>query len=347
LVWGGLRGAVGLALAIIVDETEQHKEVDTKQKSITFLIGGVALLTLLINGTTCGWLLTKLALVEISQGKKVILAYVQNKIYRDINEQYRQLAASEDFSEHNMDMVNKWCSVLRKEDFCQVTPREALSRGAADQECAVDTELMQVTREVFLQATQACYWELKEKGEFPGGFSSEMATTMLLQAVDHAQDRTDEGLYDWEYIHGRMKHPDSFHWLSDRLSTVSEDHSEMQTYLVQNYIKAHQLAASRVCEFFGKDTSADTPEEKEVMKESHACIEQARTFLEDMDQTMIKLVTTKQVASQILKRQMQEIEQVHQQGLLTASEARVMESNCLEELQQIVEHKPSCGLLED
>ena len=64
LVWGGLRGAVGLALALIV---EQDNTLDRVVRDrILFHVAGIAGLTLLINGTTCGWLVDKLGLTKVS-----------------------------------------------------------------------------------------------------------------------------------------------------------------------------------------------------------------------------------------------------------------------------------------
>ena len=64
LVWGGLRGAVGLALALIV---EQDNTIDRLTRDrILFHVAGIAGLTLLINGTTCGWLVDKLGLTKVS-----------------------------------------------------------------------------------------------------------------------------------------------------------------------------------------------------------------------------------------------------------------------------------------
>ncbi|KAH8044737.1 carbonate dehydratase [Aureococcus anophagefferens] len=60
MVWGGLRGAVGLALAVYVKTTlQQNGDPDDAKdgKRILFHVAGLAFLTLTINGTTAGPLL--------------------------------------------------------------------------------------------------------------------------------------------------------------------------------------------------------------------------------------------------------------------------------------------------
>lgn len=72
MAWGGLRGAVSLALALAVS---QHPELDpTLREQILRLTAGVVLLTILVNGTTTGRLLKKLGFVTPSPSEKLAQA---------------------------------------------------------------------------------------------------------------------------------------------------------------------------------------------------------------------------------------------------------------------------------
>ncbi len=62
IVWGGLRGALGLTLALMVLVDEEIESVRLKELAI-FYMAGAATLTLLINGTTCGLLVGYLELI--------------------------------------------------------------------------------------------------------------------------------------------------------------------------------------------------------------------------------------------------------------------------------------------
>ncbi len=65
--WSGLRGAVGIALAIsFYDNTLQGNTTvsDDHARSLLFLVGGVATLTLLVNATASEWILKKFQLLE-------------------------------------------------------------------------------------------------------------------------------------------------------------------------------------------------------------------------------------------------------------------------------------------
>ena len=64
IVWGGLRGAVTLALALAV--TENSAISPPVQRFIAVLATGFVLFTLLVNGTTLGLLIRLLGLDRLS-----------------------------------------------------------------------------------------------------------------------------------------------------------------------------------------------------------------------------------------------------------------------------------------
>ena len=64
LSYGGLRGAVGLALAL---QFEQEEAIDDRLRVLVLLhASGIALLTLLINGSTTGIILSRLGMTDMS-----------------------------------------------------------------------------------------------------------------------------------------------------------------------------------------------------------------------------------------------------------------------------------------
>jgi len=74
VTWGGLRGAVGLALAIQVNNDQAKGQISAKDgQRVLFYVGGIALLTLVINATTCPFLVNALGITRWPKAKKQML----------------------------------------------------------------------------------------------------------------------------------------------------------------------------------------------------------------------------------------------------------------------------------
>merc|ERR1719359_1288013 len=79
--WSGLRGAVGLSLALIMD---LEPRIDrTKSTRILFFVGGIAALTLLINGSTTRFLLQYLKVgmttnLKVQGRKRVVDPFIRS-----------------------------------------------------------------------------------------------------------------------------------------------------------------------------------------------------------------------------------------------------------------------------
>ena len=88
LVWGGLRGAVSLALALSLAQDSAVPEQLREQ--ILFLTAGIVFLTIVINGSTMEWLLHLLELDKLPPAKE---ASVQ-KARHTINEQMQSFSST-------------------------------------------------------------------------------------------------------------------------------------------------------------------------------------------------------------------------------------------------------------
>lgn len=89
LTWGGLRGALGLTLALMVNSTPSIPE-DIRHQ-VLFLTAGIVTLTLLINATTIGWLLDKLKLTEIPATRYLLAISSRRHLQQELNTYYNLL----------------------------------------------------------------------------------------------------------------------------------------------------------------------------------------------------------------------------------------------------------------
>ena len=94
--YAGLRGAVGMSLALMVAASE---EVPTYIQDVVLLhVAGVALLTLLINATTTAMLVRYLGLSKYSDLKKNILVGLTCQFDRNVDKNIETLKQKNHFN---------------------------------------------------------------------------------------------------------------------------------------------------------------------------------------------------------------------------------------------------------
>eukprot|EP00927_Polykrikos_kofoidii_P071526 TRINITY_DN67788_c0_g1_i1.p1 TRINITY_DN67788_c0_g1~~TRINITY_DN67788_c0_g1_i1.p1 ORF type:complete len:1026 (+),score=207.36 TRINITY_DN67788_c0_g1_i1:67-3144(+) len=110
MVWGGLRGAVGLALAIAVDK---HEAVDRKTGTkIIFHVSGLAGLTLLINATTAGQLLRLLGMTRRHAAHIEMVNALRRNLRSIAKWSYLALSGEKKFENHDRSAIKRLVTVL-------------------------------------------------------------------------------------------------------------------------------------------------------------------------------------------------------------------------------------------
>eukprot|EP00449_Zooxanthella_nutricula_P048481 CAMPEP_0198612090 /NCGR_PEP_ID=MMETSP1462-20131121/157720_1 /TAXON_ID=1333877 /ORGANISM="Brandtodinium nutriculum, Strain RCC3387" /LENGTH=1019 /DNA_ID=CAMNT_0044343893 /DNA_START=1 /DNA_END=3056 /DNA_ORIENTATION=+ len=94
MTWGGLRGMVGLALAILVDRNRANGMLSPMDgERVLFLVGGVAALTLVVNATTAPKLCEYLGVSATPEGRMVLVAKVARSAEAHVNSELQRLLA--------------------------------------------------------------------------------------------------------------------------------------------------------------------------------------------------------------------------------------------------------------
>ncbi|EID4388441.1 TPA: cation:proton antiporter [Vibrio vulnificus] len=168
LCWGGLRGAVSLALAMTVASSD----IIPKQigDHVLFLCAGIVVLTILFNGSTMGHVLKWLNLSSLPPGKQATVDKAQHEINRALH-----------------DMLPK----MMTSDFLKGADWETVKQGAKLQvlkECNSPTEITQDELHTaylrrLLETERKHYWT-----QFSQGLIGKQATNKLVEAVEHALD---------------------------------------------------------------------------------------------------------------------------------------------------------------
>lgn len=106
LTWGGLRGALGMTLALMVSYTPAIPEEIRSQ--VLFFTTGTVTLTLCINATTMRWLLNKLGLIYIPTARTMMENKIQNLLHENSEQYFERLKTREALNGANWEKVSQY-----------------------------------------------------------------------------------------------------------------------------------------------------------------------------------------------------------------------------------------------
>jgi len=107
MTWGGLRGMVGLAFAILVRSDLAKGNLSQEDGDrILFLVGGIAGLTLLVNAPTCPILVQGLGITQVPDGRLALVRSVAKRAQQHVEAERLELIKESGTASH---MIVKEC----------------------------------------------------------------------------------------------------------------------------------------------------------------------------------------------------------------------------------------------
>merc|ERR1719321_554807 len=365
MVWSGLRGAVGLAMAIIVDREPQ---VPTQMGSrVMFHIGGLAALTTIINATTSGPLLRFLDLTRTTEMKQRCLSMISCEIASDIRQKFAEKMREHDdvrCQGASAALVTEMVPALSKtlpRDFSQSPRRELSKEGSQDgsenftpryeaemtdiQKTTYQDSLAEIYRRTFLQVVKTHYWEAIEEGMLP---KSGLAARVLLESVDEALGQTHLYLNDWQALEKKIewdalkKTPSMMSRLAEkwpfylfkdfRTAFSRESKIELIVYVALTFMEVHCRAQREMPTLFPGAAVHGTEEdslgkvaEQKVLQESQRQYVKAQELLTILPNTDVQVSKSKLFARELLQLQSNRLSFMHRKGFLTDMEVQSLE----------------------
>ena len=172
LFWGGLRGAITLALALSLPETGRLGEARGSLQAMAF---GVVLFTLLVQGASTDWLVERLKLIQRSQYQEEYeLRHARYVAGRAAHDYLRRMTQQGLISEHTWQRLSP---LLQKQNDALV---EAV-REVMTSDPAVEAEELDTARREALRAQRSAL-----RGLLRDGVISESSYVLLVDEVDSA-----------------------------------------------------------------------------------------------------------------------------------------------------------------
>jgi len=347
MVWSGLRGAVGLAMAIIVDlEPNINHRMGSR---VMFHVGGIAALTTLLNASTTSKLLSILGLTKTPTLRARMIEELESKMLdraRALFETQMQTPEDIRFDGANADMVLSMVPSLTK-------PRlVAQAMDLGDEAAAnMEQERLRLYREVFIKVLQNHYWDAIHDGII--GRKSEISR-ILLDSTNAALDKCHLGLFDWEVVERRLLAKLSGGpiakilariskcWPFSRFGTseaVRRDQYDIQIiYACLSFLDAHHKAQEEVPHFFRSDD--EDPQiarvEQYVHTESMRECQRAHQRLQLLPGDKVTIAKSKMLARRLLNLQIDEVQFLKNKGVVADMEAGQLEHHVYAAIRRLI-----------
>jgi NhaP-type Na+/H+ or K+/H+ antiporter len=163
--YGGLRGAIGLALALIV-ASEASIPADIRNEILS-LTAGIVLLTSVINATTIKYLVNWLGLTKIGKAKLQMKAAAESYLLQSSENALEKLKGDRFMAGANWNTVSSYLPKASLEPVDQTKYEESIAE----------------TRKRILQKEKASYWR-----QFGEGLLGPSAVQRLSDDIDHLLD---------------------------------------------------------------------------------------------------------------------------------------------------------------
>jgi NhaP-type Na+/H+ or K+/H+ antiporter len=169
LVWGGLRGAVSLSLALSLAQDNAVPELLREQ--ILFLTAGIVVLTIVINGSTMEWLLYLLKLDRLPPAKEASVQKAKESLLIQMSKFLKRIRQNPFFDKVKMERLNRLIT-----DFSG--KGSSIAVKVLQQE---DLEVAFMRR--LLEIERSDYWR-----QFEEGYIGRNAAATLSRSVEQALD---------------------------------------------------------------------------------------------------------------------------------------------------------------
>jgi NhaP-type Na+/H+ or K+/H+ antiporter len=349
VVWyGALRGAIGLALALMVagiDSADLAQAMDITAVEATrikdqflFIIAGTVTLTLLVNATTIKFLVVKLGLLDVAPVKA--LAMKASSDYMRSSAESHMLKLKED---RHLRKAN-WSAVA------EYLPKELKAVENID-EAALSVAKIAEHRLRILEKEKSSYWK-----QFKEGMLSPTAVRTLSDTVNDILD--DKGAIslshrkDLELLWQPPK------WLSSLQSwpiigKITEN-AFFEKLAVSYDSAVGFIAAQEDClklleSMYRAEDTSERPNLERIEQEINENIISGQTFVRNLRNTypeIYRAIATRQAIRSVLNYELHTVDRLRGKGRLDGGEAAKLTHDIEARMKQLMEKPPSLNLPE-
>ncbi len=322
LSWGGLRGAVALALALTIAQNDAIPQSIGDQ--ILFLCAGIVVLTILINGTTMKSVLHWLGLDKLPIAKQATLDKASLAIRHAIDSELPKLKRADFIRQADWQAIHSSLSERVSTPHLDI---EAIEEQASDEELEI------AFRRRILEAERKTYWLFVRQGII----SSETAA-ILSESVENALDVYPH-LHPRKDVQNQYRAPHYIAWLEriPFLSPIAKLAEKKHVSHVYEIIKGFKHAQTTITAYLKELAPAQNVEET-VREEISRNIDETNTIITRLTEQYpdaTSNIDTYIAQNIILHRKREQIHHLLESGVLDVPEAERMTTEVEQQMLQL------------
>jgi NhaP-type Na+/H+ or K+/H+ antiporter/CRP-like cAMP-binding protein len=338
VVWyGALRGAIGLALALIVAGIDPELLPETVQNQFLFFTAGIVFMTLLINAVTIKFLIRKLGLTKLSPAKAQMI-YNSQSYLRKTSVGFIDKLKHDRFLNHS-----NWSAVKKYLPKAPTVSRSDIG----------DVELIAEIRRRVLEQEKSSYWMQFKQGLL-GPTSVQKLSEGINQILDSGgliplSDRKD--LEDSWKTPGFLKKMQKVSWLEKMTQRLFFERLAVSYDSARGFVEAQEDALKLVESMHREADTEDNEEKEKVLELIEEEINTNRihglTYLRNLRKSYPEIynaISTRQAIRSLLNYEMQSVERLYKKGRLETEEAQKLKQEVEERMKRLVHSPPSVKL---
>jgi len=304
LVWGGLRGAVSLALALTIVQDVNIPEVLREQ--ILFLTAGIVFLTIVINGSTMEYLLKLLSLDKFPPAKEASIKKAEATLSHEMSGYFKALIQNPFFSKIQSLPLKNFIDTSKAKDTKNVNIKNE----------EVDVAFMRR----LLEIERSNYWRQFEEGNI-----GRQATFLLSKSVETALDN-EPIIYPRPALEELFQIPIPPKWMNnvplmgDSLNKWLFTHLSLSYDIARGFVEAQEDLRMHIHKLTPSETTAEFVEEM-VNKN----VSKAFAFTQELNEMYPELIEKLQASSAkrlLLNHERSLIWKMEHDGVLESSESQ-------------------------
>lgn len=349
VVWyGALRGAIGLALALIVAGVDSNIMAETMgitpeaattiKDQFLFLIAGTVTLTLLVNATTIKLLIRRLGLLDMAPVKAIMLKSSSEYLRNSAENHMQKLKDDRHLRKAN------WSTVA------EYLPQEMAMVESIDESELKIAKIAENRRRI-LEKEKSSYWR-----QFKEGMLSPAAVRTLTDTVnDILDDKGSQSLSNRKDLELLWQPPK---WLSALQRTPLIRKLTQNTFferLAVSYDCAVGFVASQedclklLESIYRAEDESERPNLEKIEQEINENIISGQTFIRNLRNTypeIYRAIATRQAIRSVLNYELHTVDRLKGKGRLDGSEASRMTHDIEARMKRLMERPPSVKLPE-